>query len=239
MRRKSYTQYAEPIINQAEQVQAQKQYVEYINNVRAQMVFNIRKAGVMDNSILQAFEMVPREMFVANAFQKSAYSNVPLPIHYGQFMESVNDLGLLLQSLEVNATSRVLEIGTGSGYSTSILSKIVKRVYTTETNKFLLNDAERRFHEQRLNNVVSYNEDGYKGIAIQAPFDRIISYVAYETVPAVLLSQLSENAILIMPYKTDKEQILLKILKYQGKYTVFSIGRTDFYDTVAIKREIT
>lgn len=179
-----------------------------------QFVFAMRRRGVTDARVLGALEAIPREDFMDGIFRERAYDDVPLPIGCGQTVSAPSIVGLMSQALDVPARAKVLEIGTGSGYQAAILSKLSRRVYTVERHRDLAREARLRFDALGLSNVVALHADGTRGLAEQAPFDRIIVTAAAEDVPSPLLEQLSPNGVLVMPTGDgDHIQKLIKVVK--------------------------
>ena len=167
---------------------------------KIRLIMDLRNAGVHDTRVLAAIERVPRETFVEEAFLDQAYANQALPINCGQTISQPLVVGLMTQALEATDRHKVLEVGTGSGYQTAILSKLVRRVYTVERHRDLLMDAERRFKQLNLHNITTMVGDGYKGWGAQAPFDRILVTAAARIVPPDLVAQLSdEGGIMVLP----------------------------------------
>jgi protein-L-isoaspartate(D-aspartate) O-methyltransferase len=120
----------------------------------------------------------------------------------------------MTQAIEVGARHKVLEVGTGSGYQASVLSHLCRRLYTIERHRPLLADAEARFRDLRINNIVSLHGDGWAGWPAQAPFDRIIVTAAPDEVPAALVDQLAVGGLLVLPVGREKrEQRLLRLRK--------------------------
>src|SRR6185437_14643755 len=152
-----------------------------------------------DARVLGAIEKTPRELFVPGSFEDQAWENIALPIDSGQTISQPYVVALMTERLQIGDRDKVLEIGTGSGYQTAILSRLARRVYTVERHRGLLREAERRFSALRLGNIISRFGDGFKGWAEQAPFDRIIVTAAAPEVPTALLGQLSPGGILVMP----------------------------------------
>ena len=155
--------------------------------------------GIRDTHVLSAMESVPREFFVDAPFAHTAYDNTALPIACGQTISQPYVVAYMTEALEVGPTTRVLEIGTGSGYQAAVLSLLCRRVYTVERHKPLFDGAERRFRALRLENVVTRLGDGHAGWPEQAPFDRILMTAAAPRVPPALLDQLAPGGILIAP----------------------------------------
>ncbi len=167
---------------------------------KIRLVMDLRNAGVSDTRVLAAIERVPRESFVEEAFLDQAYANQALPINCGQTISQPLVVGLMTQALESTDRHKVLEVGTGSGYQTAILSKLVRRVYTVERHRDLMAEAERRFNALKLHNITTMVGDGYKGWGAQAPFDRILVTAAARIVPPDLVAQLSdEGGIMVLP----------------------------------------
>ncbi|MGB0695941.1 MAG: protein-L-isoaspartate(D-aspartate) O-methyltransferase [Rhodospirillaceae bacterium] len=170
---------------------------------KARMVFELRQAGVTDQTVLNAIERTPRDMFVSDAFQAQAYENHPLPIDCGQTISQPLVVGLMTQALIPDPSIKVLEIGTGSGYQTAVLAQLFRRVYTIERHAPLLRLAESRFRTMQLRTVVTLQGDGHKGWPEQAPFDRILVTAAAADIPRVLVDQLSPDGLMVLPVGPD------------------------------------
>lgn len=179
-----------------------------------QFVFKLRSAGVTDARVLSVMEQVPRERFMEGIFKDRAYEDVALPISCGQTISSPSVVGLMSQALAPTPRSKVLEIGTGSGYQAAVLSHLCRRVYTVERHKDLAQAAEATFSDLGITNIVSLYRDGTQGLAEQAPFDRILVTAAADDVPGPLVAQLAEGGALVMPVGSpDQSQTLIKVIK--------------------------
>jgi protein-L-isoaspartate(D-aspartate) O-methyltransferase len=165
----------------------------------ARLILALRTQGVTDPAVLNAIETTPRELFTPDLFKERAFEDSALPIACGQTISQPFIVGLMTQALQVESRSRVLEIGTGSGYQTTILSKLSRLVYTIERYRTLMREAEGRFNALGLTNVITKFGDGGKGWPEQAPFDRIMVTAAAPGEPKALLSQLKPNGILVAP----------------------------------------
>jgi protein-L-isoaspartate(D-aspartate) O-methyltransferase len=165
----------------------------------ARLILALRTQGVTDPAVLNAIETTPRELFTPDLFKERAFEDSALPIACGQTISQPFIVGLMTQALQVESRSRVLEIGTGSGYQTTILSKLSRLVYTIERYRTLMREAEARFNALGLTNVITKFGDGGKGWPEQAPFDRIMVTAAAPGEPKALLSQLKPNGILVAP----------------------------------------
>ena len=159
----------------------------------------LRDQGVTDPQVLKAIETTPRDLFTPDLFKDRSWEDSALPIACGQTISQPYIVGLMSQALEVEPRSRVLEIGTGSGYQTTILSKLSRLVYTVERYRTLLGEAEARFKQLGLTNVITRFGDGGLGWPEQAPFDRILVTAAAPDEPKALLSQLKPKGVLVAP----------------------------------------
>lgn len=166
---------------------------------KIRLLMELRKQGVSDTGVLSAMERVPRELFVPEAFQDQAYENITLPIDAGQTISQPQIVAEMTAALELGPRMKVLEIGTGSGYQAAILSHLCRRLYTIERHRTLAKEAEARFAEMRLSNIVLQVGDGSQGWPQQAPFDRIIVTAQADMLPDVLLAQLREGGVMILP----------------------------------------
>ncbi len=179
-----------------------------------ELVMALRRQGITDERVLSAIERTPRELFVEAPFQGSAYINNALPISCGQTISQPYVVAFMTQALEVGERMRVLEIGTGSGYQAAVLARLARMVYTVERHKPLLKEAEARFRQLRLDNIVTRHGDGYQGWPEQAPFDRILVTAAFPEPPQILIEQLKPGGILITPVGYESiSQHLLRIIR--------------------------
>lgn len=178
------------------------------------LIMNLRTAGITDISVLNAMERVPREIFIPKQMHDQAYEDIALPIGRGQTISQPYIVAAMTQALELNDRIKVLEIGTGSGYQTCILSRLCRRVYSIERHRPLLAGAEQIFNELKLRNITAIAGDGMKGWPQQAPFDRIIvTAAALDRPPQALLDQLSIGGIMIIPVGRAGSQVLRRYKK--------------------------
>ena len=186
---------------------------------RARLIMELRQGGVTDRDVLAAMERVPRDAFVPDFFKDRAWENTALPIGGGQTISQPLIVGLMSQALEATKLTKVLEIGTGSGYQTAILAKLCRRVYTIERVKALLVGAERMFETLHIRNVTAKLDDGSRGWPEQAPFDRIIVTAAAPKVPEMLLNQLGTGGVMIVPVGAEAEdQVLVRIRRDEAGF---------------------
>lgn len=173
--------------------------VEAPETQMARLILALRSQGVTEPGVLNAIEKTPRELFTPDLFKERSWEDSALPIACGQTISQPFIVGLMTQALTLEPRSRVLEIGTGSGYQTAILSRLARLVYTVERYRTLMKEAEARFSTLGLTNVITKFGDGGEGWAEQAPFDRILVTAAAPDEPKTLLSQLKPNGVLVAP----------------------------------------
>ena len=189
------------------------------NEQKMQFILSIRSKGVVDNNVLRALETVNREQFVKGLFAQRAYEDTPLPIDCGQTISQPSIVGLMTQALRVTNRDKILEIGTGSGYQTAILSKLARRIYSVERFKPLYEEARAIFRKLQLNNITSVWSDGSQGVVEQQPFDRIIVTAAAEDPPPTLLNQLKIGGIMVIPVgQSDEIQKLIRVERTENNF---------------------
>jgi protein-L-isoaspartate(D-aspartate) O-methyltransferase len=181
---------------------------------RIRLLMQLRRSGINDTAVLSAIENVPRELFVEEAFREHVWDDTALPIACGQTLSQPTVVAWMTAALDLSPKMRVLEIGTGSGYQAAILSRLSRRVYTIERHRDLLDLAAQRFDQLRLTNIVTKHGDGSRGWKETAPFERIIVTAAAREVPAVLLDQLANGGVMVVPVGSNvADQILLRVSK--------------------------
>ncbi len=186
---------------------------------KMQFILSIRSKGVVDNNVLKALEMVNREQFLKGLFAQRAYEDTPLPIECGQTISQPSIVGLMTQALRITNRNKILEIGTGSGYQTAILSKLARRIYSVERFKPLYEEARAIFRKLQLNNITSVWGDGSQGVVEQQPFDRIIVTAAAEDPPPTLLNQLKIGGIMVIPVgQSDEIQKLIRVERTEKNF---------------------
>ena len=186
---------------------------------KMQFILSIRSKGVVDNNVLKALETVNREQFLKGLFAQRAYEDTPLPIECGQTISQPSIVGLMTQALRITNRDKILEIGTGSGYQTAILSKLARRIYSVERFKPLYEEARAIFRKLQLNNITSVWSDGSQGVVEQQPFDRIIVTAAAEDPPPTLLNQLKIGGIMVIPVgQSDEIQKLIRVERTEKNF---------------------
>ena len=200
---------------------------------KLRLLMELRRAGIGDARVLGAIEKTPRERFVPPAFEDQAYENVALPIGNGQTVSQPYVVALMTEKLELGDRQNVLEIGTGSGYQTAVLATLCRRVFSIERIRELLRDAERRFEELRLLNIVCRFGDGTRGWPEQIPYDRVIVTAAAAEVPATLVDGLAPNGILVAPVGEEhRDQHLVRIRRNDQRFSTEDLGAVRFVPLV-------
>ncbi|MGF1698233.1 protein-L-isoaspartate(D-aspartate) O-methyltransferase [Vibrio lamellibrachiae] len=189
-------------------------------------------SGIQDPRVLQAIRNLPREYFVSQAMVHQAYDNNALPIGQGQTISQPYIVARMTELLDLERSSNVLEVGTGSGYQTAVLAQLVDHVHSIERIKTLQWDAKRRLKQLDIYNVSTKHGDGWKGWPNKAPFDAIIVTAAAESVPQALLTQLAEGGRMIIPVGEDEQQ-LIKITCQGSEYHSEVIEMVRFVPLVA------
>jgi len=185
---------------------------------RQNLVIEIEKYFKLDSHVKEAFLAVDREVFVPSQFRHLSYQLDALPLSAQQWISSPLTVAKMTQYLELDGVDSVLEIGCGSGYQASIISKICRRVFSIERIDTLLKEAKGHFHLLGINNIFARFDDGQRGWKQYAPFERILFSATAQKIPDVLFEQLSEGGILLAPIeKTSQQHIITKYQKKNGK----------------------
>ena len=184
---------------------------------RMRMIENLRKEGVTDERVLNAMAEIPRHVFVDEGIASRAYEDVALPIGHGQTISSPAIVGLMTQLLlAVKPMDRVLEVGTGCGYQTAVLGKLVKEVYTLERIAPLMDKARRHLRDLRFYNIRYKHADGHSGYPEGAPYDGILMAASATHVPEALKKQLAVGGRMVLPVGTDDQWLYVVDRKENG-----------------------
>lgn len=189
--------------------------------------------GISDAAVLAAMRQVQRHLFVPEALQARAYEDHPLPIGHGQTISQPYIVACMSQLLDSRPGMSVLEVGTGSGYQSAVLTAMGLDVFTVERVRELYFSTKELFRELGLHSVRTRIADGTLGWEENAPFDRIIVTAGGPDVPAPLLDQLADPGIMIIPVgKNRREQRLIRVFKQEGAVTARALGNVTFVDLV-------
>jgi len=165
----------------------------------AALVLRLRAEGISDIDLLTAVEQTPRSLFVPPQFTENAYSSRTIPIECGSLLEGVDFVVRLLHHLKVRPGQRVLEIGTGSGFTAAVIGRIAERVLTVDRYKTLTLSAQRRMEALSLRSVIIRQADGSGGMQGEGTFDRILVTAAFNSMPRFYADQLVSGGSMIAP----------------------------------------
>jgi protein-L-isoaspartate(D-aspartate) O-methyltransferase len=196
---------------------------------RDRLVARLRENGIAHSGVLEAIRNTPRHLFVDEALSSRAYEDTALPIGHGQTISQPWVVARMTEALiEDGKPERVLEIGTGCGYQTSVLSGLVGQIYSVERISALLQRARRILRQIGVRNVQFRHGDGFDGYKDKAPFDAILVAAAPETVPQALLEQMADGGVLVMPVGGSGAQKLLRIKREGDNFHQEQLGLVSF-----------
>jgi protein-L-isoaspartate(D-aspartate) O-methyltransferase len=190
----------------------------------------LRRGGITEQDILDAFRAVPREAFVSENVAHLAYGDHPLPIEAGQTISQPYIVALMIQAAQIGAHDKVLEVGSGSGYAAAVTSRIASEVIGVERQHELVDLSRERVSRLGYTNVTIVEGDGTKGCRDQAPFDAIMAAASGSHVPQALLDQLAPGGRLVMPIGSPGwVQHLVKVTKAEdGSLQQSDLGAVRF-----------
>jgi len=195
------------------------------SRTRERLVQRLQQQGIKDLRVLAQINKVPRHLFVDEAFASRAYEDTALPIGQGQTISQPYIVAKMTEAiLRDGLCERVLEVGTGCGYQTAVLSGLVKQVYSIERIQALHNLARKNLRQLQLFNTTLLYGDGYKGWVARAPFDAILIAAAPEQIPTALLEQLAIGGRMVVPVGPQGRQDLIMITREEEEYVKEKLG---------------
>jgi protein-L-isoaspartate(D-aspartate) O-methyltransferase len=188
----------------------------------------LRRRGIEDEGVLAAMAAVPREHFVPKGVRRSAYNDSALPIGHDQTISQPWVVAAICQAMHLSGEGNVLEIGTGSGYSAAVLSKLAERVWSLERVPELGEEARQRLEELGLANVEVIVADGSRGYPEGAPYDAIAVHAATPEAPHSLIGELGQGGRLVVPIATGSADLLTAFTRENGDLHQETIGPCRF-----------
>lgn len=195
-------------------------------------LFSHLRSEVPDEKIIRAMERVSREDFIDSKDRRVAYENSPLPIGSGQTISQPLMVAIMLSALGVRPTDKVLEIGTGSGYQTTILASLAKYVVTVERVPELASQARERLSHLDRKKIEVHLAGSQLGWPDCAPYDAIIVAAAAPRLPRILLAQLADQGRLVVPVGSLQSQELMKATRRDDEYVFQTLGGCRFVPLV-------
>lgn len=191
----------------------------------AAFLLRMRSVGIGGKPLIAAVESVPRRNFVSGLWQSAVWDDRMIPIECGETMEGVDLQARMIDALGIEDQNRVLEIGTGSGYTAALMSKLAARVISVDRYKTLIDLARHRYEVLGVTNVILRQGDAGKGLAGEGPFDRIISWAAFDSLPRSFVDQLSSGGVMIAPIGPgDGPQAIARLTKVGSRFDREDIG---------------
>ena len=189
----------------------------FFNKNNDNLIQKLKENGITDKDILTAIKKVPRELFVNEFSKQWAYENKPLPVECGQTISQPYVVAYMIQCLKIKKADKILEIGTGTGYQTAIISHLCQKVYTIEIFNKLFQHAKTNIDKLKIKNVIYKLGNGINGWDEKILFDAIIVSAASKKIPPKLLNNLKIHGNLIIPKKYPLENQKLILIKKTGK----------------------
>ena len=199
-----------------------------MGGARRRLVETLREKGIRDLAVLRAFDLTPRHAFVPTGVRHRAYEDAPLPIGSGQTISQPSIHARYLEMLELKGQERVLEVGTGSGYQTVLLSHLVAQVFTIERIAALYTAARENIARAGATNVSMLLGDGTVGWRQYSPYDAILVSAGGPTIPQPLVDQLAEGGRMIVPVGGREEQVLKHVEKRGGEVRISDVAPVRF-----------
>ncbi len=191
----------------------------------ASFLLRLRGKGIVDREVISAFEATPRHAFVPDRWQGAAWSEGMIPIECGEVIEGPDLQALIIASLAIEPGHRVLEIGTGSGFTATVMARLAARVVTLERYKTLTELARQRFEMLGITNAFVRQVDGSLGLPAEGPFDRIVVWAAFDSLPRNFTDQLASNGVMIAPIGPEEApQTLAKLTKIGSRFEREDVG---------------
>jgi protein-L-isoaspartate(D-aspartate) O-methyltransferase len=199
----------------------------------AALCLRLRARGVTSAELLNAIEQTPRHLFVPSDFMANAWSARTLPIECGAVMEGVDLAAILIDLLKLKPSHRVLEIGTGSGFTAAVMGRIAERVLTIDRYRTLVNLAQERMDKLALRNVIVRQADGNVGLQGEGTFDRILITAGFSAFPRIYAEQLVSGGVMLAPVLgEDGVARMIRLVKAGSRFEREDLFETPFQPIV-------
>ena len=189
----------------------------FFNKNNDDLILELKENGITDKDILTAIKKVPRELFVNEISNQWAYENKPLPVECGQTISQPYIVAYMIQCLKIKKADKILEIGTGTGYQTAIISHLCQKIYTIEIFNKLFQQAKTNINKLKIKNVIYKLGNGVNGWEEKILFDNIIVSAASKEITLKLINNLKINGNLIFPKKYPLENQKLILINKTGE----------------------
>lgn len=197
--------------------------------LRRQLVEELQKKGIQNQQVLGAIGKIPRHFFMDNAFLEFAYQDKAFPIDCGQTISQPYTVAYQTQLIDPQKGDKILEIGTGSGYQTAVLSECGARVFTIERHRPLHDVTKKRLEALNYTYAKCFYGDGFKGLPAFAPFDKVLVTCGAPEIPRALIDQLKVGGIMVIPVGSLAEQTMTTVLKKaDGSIDVIELDKFRF-----------
>jgi len=191
----------------------------------ASFVLRLRGKGIVGRELISAFEATPRHAFIPDRWRSAVWSEGMVPIECGEAIEGPDLQAQILTKLSLEPGNRVLEVGTGSGFTAAVMARLAARVVTMERYKTLTELARQRFEQLGIVNAFVRHADGSQGLSAEGPFDRIIVWAAFDSLPRNFTDQLASNGVMIAPIGPEEGvQTLARLSKVGSRFEREDIG---------------
>jgi len=193
--------------------------------LRRQLIADLRKKGIIDETVLAAMAKIPRHFFLDKAFDEWAYQDTAFPIECDQTISQPFTVAFQSSLLEAQSGMKVMEIGTGSGYQACVLAEMGCKVYTIERHETLYKLTSTLLKEMGYRQIRTYYGDGYLGLPRHAPFDRILVTAGATSIPQALLDQLKVKGKLVIPVGEGDVKMMQRITRVrEDSYETENLG---------------
>lgn len=195
----------------------------------AAFLLRLRGRGIVPKDLISAFEATPRQMFIPGQWHDIAWSERMIPIECGETVEGADLQAAVIAALAIEPGSRILEIGTGSGYTAAVMARLGARVVTVDRYRTLTEQAKQRFEALGIANAFARQAEGSNGLSGEGPFDRIVVWASFDSLPRAFVDQLSSGGVMIAPIgPAEGEQVMAKLTKLGSRFEREDIGVVRF-----------